>query len=198
MATEQSQESSFHVFFLIRCNQTLSISKILSSQFTLCFNQTFYQRTEHFEQLFVTFRNRTRNNQRCTCIINQYRVHLIDDGIIMFTLYQVFRADSHIITQVVETKFIVGTECNICHVSTTASFRVRLMLIDAVYTQAMEHIERSHPFRVTLSQVIVHGNHMYTITRQGIQEYRQCSNQGFTFTGCHFSNLTLMQYNTTK
>ena len=198
MTAEQSQESGFHIFFLIGCNQTLRISKILCCQFALCFNQTFYQRTKYFKQLFVTFRNRTRNDQRSTCIINQYGVDLIDDSIIMLALYKIFRADSHIITQVVETKFVIGTECDICHVSTATCFRIRLMLIDTVYTQAMEHIERAHPFRVTLSQIVIDCNHVYTITCQGIQEYRQCSNQGFTFTGSHFRNLTLMQYNTTK
>ena len=59
MAAEQSEESGFHIFFLIRSNQTFRICKILSSQFTLCLYQTFYQRTKYFEQLFVTLRYRT-------------------------------------------------------------------------------------------------------------------------------------------
>ena len=116
----------------------------------------------------------------------------------MFALYQIFRATCHIITKVVETEFVVSTESNIGHISFTTSVRVRLMLIDTIYAQSVEHIKRAHPFRVTLSQIIVDSYHMNTVSCQGIQEYRQGSHQSLTFTSRHFGNLTLMQYDTTK
>ena len=116
----------------------------------------------------------------------------------MLALYQVFRTDGHVVTQVVETEFVVGTESNIGHISPATSFRVRLMLIDTVYAQAMEHIKRAHPFRVTLSQVIVHGYHVHTVSSKCVQEHRQGSHQSLTFTGCHFRNLTLVQNDTTE
>ena len=39
---------------------------------------------------------------------------------------------------------------------------------------------------------------MYTVTGQSIQEYRKSSYKCLTFTGCHFSNFSLMQDNTTE
>ena len=39
---------------------------------------------------------------------------------------------------------------------------------------------------------------MNTIASKGIQEYGQGSHKGFTFTGSHLGNLSLMQNNTTK
>ena len=116
----------------------------------------------------------------------------------MLALYQILRRNGHIITQIIETEFIVGTKSNICHIRTTTSFRVRLMLIDTIYAQAMEHIKRTHPFRVTFCQIIVDSYYVYAITRQGIQEHRKRCYQSLTFTGCHFRNLTLMQHHTTK
>ena len=198
MTTEQCQKSLFLIFLVIRCNQAFGIGQILGSQSTLSFYQPFNQRTKHLKQLLVAFRYRTRNNQRSTRIINQYRVYLIDDGIIMFTLYQVFGAGSHIITQVVETELVIGTERDIGHVCTTTCSRVRLMLVDTIYAQTMEHIERAHPFRVTFSQIIVHGYYMNTVTGQCVQKYRQSSYQCLTFTGRHFGNLTLMQHYATE
>ena len=62
----------------------------------------------------------------------------------------------------------------------------------------MEHIEWTHPFRVTLSQIIVHGYHVYTVASQGIQEDGEGSHEGLTFTSRHLGNLTLMEYGTTK
>ena len=116
----------------------------------------------------------------------------------MSTLYKVGRRNGHIVTQVVETEFIVGTECDICLISLATLLRVRLMLIDTIHAQSVEHIERSHPLRVTLGQIVVHRYYVNTITRQCIQEYRQRSHEGLTFTRCHLGNLTLMQNNTTK
>ena len=62
----------------------------------------------------------------------------------------------------------------------------------------MEHVKRPHPFRVTLSQIVVHGYNVHTVTSQSVKEYGERTHQGFTFTRCHFSNLTLVQYHTTK
>ena len=120
MTTEQCQKSLFLIFLVIRCNQAFGIGQILGSQLFLSFKQTLYQRTELLKQLILTFRNRTRNNQRSTSIVNQYRVHLIDNSIIMFTLHQVFWTDSHIVTQVIETEFIIRAESDIGHISSAA------------------------------------------------------------------------------
>ena len=63
--------------------------------------------------------------------------------------YQILRADSHIVTQIVKTKLIVRTEGNIGHICSAACVRIRLMLIDTIDTQSVELIKWSHPFRVT-------------------------------------------------
>ena len=39
---------------------------------------------------------------------------------------------------------------------------------------------------------------MHTVTRQGVQEYRQGCHEGLTFTSCHLGNLTLMKYYTAE
>ena len=116
----------------------------------------------------------------------------------MCALYQVGRRDSHVVTQIVETKLVVGTECDICLISLTTSLRVRLVLVDTINAQTVEHIERTHPLRVTLCQIVVHCYYVNTVTCQRIQEYRQGSHKCLTLTSCHLGYLTLMQNNTTK
>ena len=134
VAAEQSKETFFLIFLVAGSNQALGIGKILGSQFLLCFHQTFYERTQLLEQLVLTFGDGTGNNQRSTGIVNQYGVHLIDDGIVVLALYEVFGADGHIITQVVETEFVVRTEGDVCQISLTACVGVGLMSVDAVHT----------------------------------------------------------------
>ena len=97
----------------------------------------------------------------------------IDNGIIMLALYQVFGADSHVVTQVVETEFVVRTERDVCQVCLTACVGVRLMTVDTIYAQSVEHIKRSHPFGVTFGEVIIHGNHVHTVSGQCVKEYRE-------------------------
>ena len=61
----------------------------------------------------------------------------------------------------------------------------------------MEHVERAHPFRVTLCEVVVHGHHVHTVAAKCVEEHRERTHEGFTFTGSHFGNLTLVKHDTT-
>ena len=62
------------------------------------------------------------------------------------------------------------------------------MLVYAVYGKAVEHIEGAHPLRVTLGEVVVDGNHVNALSGKCVEEHREGSHQGLTFTGCHFGN----------
>ena len=110
----------------------------------------------------------------------------------MHTLHQILRILCHIIAQVVETKLIVGTKGDICHICFAASLAIRLMFVNTVDAHAMEHINGAHPLRVTLGQIVVHSYHMNAITSKGIQEDGKCSCKGLTFTREHLGYLTLM------
>ena len=86
----------------------------------------------------------------------------------MTALHEVGRRDSHIVTQIVETELVVGSEGDICLIGLTTSLRVGLVLIDTIDAQTMEHIERTHPLRVTFGQIVIDGYHVNTISGQGI------------------------------
>ena len=198
VATEELEETFFFLLLIARTNHLLGFGQILCSQLTLYSYQALYQGLVLFVELVITLGHRTWDNQRSTCIVDQYRVYLIDDSIVVTTLYQVLRTHGHIVAQVVKAKFIIRTERDVGLVGTAAALWVGLVLIDAVNRKAVEHIERTHPFWVTLSQVVIDRYDVYTITCQGIQEYGESTYEGFTFTRCHFGNLTLVQYDTTK
>ncbi len=72
------------------------------------------------------------------------------------------------------------------------------MLVNTVNRQAVEHIERSHPLRVTFCQIVVYCDHVNTVTCECVEEYRQSSYKSFTLTSSHFGNLTLVKRNTTE
>ena len=66
------------------------------------------------------------------------------------------------------------------------------MLVDTIDTQAVEHIERSHPFGVTAREVIVHGHDMHTLVGEGVEEDGQGSDERLTFTGSHLGDGTAL------
>ncbi len=99
----------------------------------------------------------------------------------------------HIVTQIVKTELVVGSERDISAVGVTAGLRVRLMLVYAIHRESVEHIERTHPLGITLGQVIVHRNHVYAVASQGVKEHRKGGHKGLTFTGGHLGNLAFMQ-----
>ena len=68
----------------------------------------------------------------------------------MLLLNEVVHRSSHVVTKIVEAELVVGTECDVACICLLAGFAVRLMLVDTVYRKAMEHIERTHPLRVSL------------------------------------------------
>ena len=72
------------------------------------------------------------------------------------------------------------------------------MLVDTVYAESVEHVERSHPLRVTLCKVVVDSDYVYTVAGECVKEHRECRNQCLTLTCCHLGNLTLVEYGTTE
>ena len=116
----------------------------------------------------------------------------------MLALYQVLRILSHIVTQIVEAELIVGTKGDVGQISLSALCTVGTMLVDAVHTESVEHIDGTHPFGVTLGQIVIHGHHMDAIARKSIQEDRQGGSKSLTLTSEHLGYLTLMQHCASK
>ena len=50
----------------------------------------------------------TGDDQRGTCLVDQDRVNLIDDGEVMAPLHEVLTAERHVVPQVVEPELVVG------------------------------------------------------------------------------------------
>ena len=115
----------------------------------------------------------------------------------MGALHEVLGRGCHIVAKVVETKLVVRTECDVGIICGTTLGRVGLGLVDTCHRQAVEHIERSHPLRVTLGEVVVYGHYMHSIAGKGVQEHRKGCHKGLTFTGGHLGYLTLVKHYTT-
>ena len=68
----------------------------------------------------------TRNNQGSTSLVNQNRVNLVDDDVVVTTLYQVLNPLRHIVTQIVETELVICPIGNIAVVLLAPLRRIHL------------------------------------------------------------------------
>ena len=187
------QQLETTIFLVAFGDKFLGIVENLVEQVLLCGNKLLNLRLQVIEKLVVALWCRTRNNQRRTCIIDKYRVNFVNNRIVVLALNQIGWRKCHVVTQIVETELVVCSESNIRSVSLTTCIAVRFVLVDAINRKSVEHIQRPHPLGVTFCKVVVHGYNMHSPTRQCVEEYRQGCHEGFTFTGCHFGDFSLMQ-----
>ena len=175
-----------------------SLGEELCSLLALYLIEFLDERLVFLIHLVVALGHWSRDDQRCAGIVDEHRVDLVDDGVVVLALHEVGGAYSHIVAEVVETEFVVCSEGDIGLISLAALLRVRAVLVDAVDAEAVELVERSHPLGVTFGQIVVDGDDVYSVACERVKEYRQCSNEGLTLTGSHLCNLSLMEDDTTE
>ena len=133
------------------------------------------------------------NDQRRSRFINEDGVNFVDDGVVEFALHHFFFVGDHVVTQIVETVFVVGSVCNVRQISLAAFFFLNAV-DNAANCQPQESVQFAHPLHVTLSQVIIDGDDVNAFAFQRIQISRQRSHQSLTFTSLHLGNTSLMEY----
>jgi len=70
------------------------------------------------------FLGRSGYNQRCSCLVNQYAVNLINNSKIQVSLSQRIHIKFHVIAQVIKTKLIV---CSVSYICTVCLFSFRVV-----------------------------------------------------------------------
>ena len=141
------------------------------------------------------FFTRAGNDERRPRFVDEDRVHFVDDTIIERPLYHLVFADDHVIAQVVEPEFVVrpiGDVGVIC----PAALVIREVVDDEPDGQTEELIDAAHVFTVTSSQVVIDGDDVDALPRQGIEVNRQRRDQGLAFTRTHFGDIPAMEDDT--
>ena len=150
----------------------------------------------HELRVRLRFGGGTADDERSTGVVDENRVNLVHDGVVMLALHEVFLGGGHVVAEVVETELVVGTESDVAVICPAALVGVGFVLVDAIHAESVELVERAHPFAVSFGQVVVHGNHVHTLACKSVQEHRKGCHKGFTFTGGHFGDFSLMQGDT--
>src|ERR1700761_8399272 len=99
----------------------------------------------------------------------------------------------HVITEIIETKFVIGTVGDVRQISLAAGFAVGFVFVDTIHGETQPFEDRTVPFRVTTGEIIVYRHDMHPFAGQTVEIGREGGNEGLTFTGSHFCDLALME-----
>ena len=110
-------------------------------------------------------------------------------------LYHLIQTGNHVITEIVKTKFVIGTIGNIRIIGNLSLIKIQIMN-NQTYRESKELINLSHPLAVSFCQVIIDRNDMSALAFQRIQINRCYSDQRLTFTSTHFGNVATVKNHT--
>ncbi len=71
---------------------------------------------------------------------------------------------------------------------------VGLVLVDAVDHEAVELEQHAHPLGVALGEVVVDGNHVHTLARQGVEVDGQGGHEGLALAGGHLGDFAAVEH----
>ena len=135
-------------------------------------------------QLGALFR-RTGDDQRRARLVDQDRVHFVDDRVGKATLRAILQPEREVVAQVIETEFVVGAVRDVAGVG-GALFVGGLAALDDADRQPEEAIDRSHPVSVALRQVFIDGDDVHALAGQSIQIGGQASRPASCLRRCAF------------
>ncbi len=107
-------------------------------------------------------------------------------------LHQVVEGVRHVVAQVVEAELVVRAVGDVGVVRVPALRRL-LAGEDHVGAQSEEAVDAAHPLRVTLGEVVVDGDDVDALTRQGVEVGGEHTGQGLALTGLHLGDITPVQ-----
>ena len=190
-------QEQFAALLRIACsNKPLGFIKYLGNLVALGIVEALHYRLKLRKVLVLPLLHRSRYDKRSSGIIYEHRIHLIHNCIVMLALNKISRLYDHIVPKVVKAKLVVCTISDITPVCLTSLYGIRLVLIYAIYRKTVELIERAHPLRVTLGEVIIYGNNVNALAGKRIKKDRERSHQSLSLSCSHLRYHTLMQNNT--
>ncbi len=136
---------------------------------------------------------RTRNDQRRARLVDEDRVHLVDDGERVAALDHLVHVHLHVVAQVVEAELVVGAVGHVAGVRCLA-----LLIVEAVHDVAdgepEELVDLPHPVGVALCQVVVDGDDVDALAGERVEIDGQRGDQRLAFAGLHLGDLALVQH----
>ncbi|MNY08235.1 hypothetical protein D3C86_1410780 [compost metagenome] len=135
---------------------------------------------------------RTRDDQRRARFVDQDGVDFIDDGEVVAALHHLATVIDQVVAQIVEAEFVVGAVGDVGVVG-RLTLALRQTVDDDADLEAQEAIDAAHGLGVAARQIVVDGDDVDALARQGVQIDRGHGHQGLAFARPHFGDAAFMQ-----
>ena len=134
----------------------------------------------------------TGDNEGGAGLVDEDGVHLIHDGEGVAPLHHLGGVDGHVVSQVVETELVVGAVGDVGGVGGLAVLGLDVVDHQA-HGEAQEAVDLAHPLAVALGQVVVDGDDVHALSRQGVEVGGQGGHQGLALAGLHLGDAALVE-----
>ena len=128
-----------------------------------------YESANDGGELIIKFRgigDTTRNNQRCSCLVDENRVNFVDNGKIKTALNFVLQSRSHVVAQIIKPELVVSSVCDVARIFDALLGRTRAPTRhDEPHRQTQPPVNLTHPLGVALCQIVVGRNLMHAFAR---------------------------------
>ena len=154
----------------------------------------FHQRREPGE-LAVPVRRTvggSRDDQRGAGLVDQDRVHLVDDRVGMPALHQIFEPMRHVVAQVVEAELVVGAVGDVGVIGDPPLVGSHAGQ-DHADVETEEAVHAAHPLAVAFGQVVVDRDDMHAVAAQRVEIGGQHRGEGLALTGLHLGDVAEVQ-----
>ena len=125
-------------------------------------------------------------------LVDQDRVHLVDDGVVQVPLKLVLEGERHVVAQVVEAELVVGAVDDVRLVGGALLRRI-LPGLNHPHLKAEGLVDGPHPGGVAAGQVVVDRDDVHAAAAEGVQVGGQGGDQGLAFAGAHLGDAALVQ-----
>ena len=134
-----------------------------------------------------------RDDQRRARLVDQDVVDLVDDPERMAALDHLLQRRGHVVAQVVEAELGVGAVGDVRRVGDLLVLEALHVLQDAD-GHAERVVDRLHPLRVALCEVVVDRHEVDAVAGQRVEEDRQGGHQRLALAGLHLGDRAVVQH----
>ena len=138
------------------------------------------------------FVGRAADDQRRAGLVDQDRVDLVHDRVVVPALDHGAQRELHVVPQKVEAELVVGAVGDIGSVRLATLLIVHVVL-DAAEAHPQKAIDPAHPLRIATGQIVVDRHDMDPIAAQCVEIHRKRGHQGLALAGLHLGDRPLMQ-----
>jgi len=136
---------------------------------------------------------RAGDDQRRARLVDQDRVHLVDDRVRQLALHAVLEPEGEVVAQVVEAELVVGAVGDVGAVRGPLLVG-RLPGLHHADAHAEEVEDRAHPLGVAARQVLVDRDDVRALAGQRIEVRGQRGDQRLAFAGAHLGDVAVVQH----